>query len=559
MAPITRTLIAISLVLQSVLAVPIQSAPTMSVKLGEYDTFETFNNIPEPWALEGPASPDEVLPFRIALKQQNLPEFEKRFYEISSPDHPDYGKFMTADEIHKMLDPAPESFDLVHSWLKAFGIEATQEHEWLKFDLPVSQAQVLLQTSFNLYRNDKEGTSTIATPTYSLPKGIHGLIGYVYPSTFVDPTVQPYGKIVMTKRQTNPSCNNQVTPLCLQSMYGIPTTRATQSRNTIAVPGFLNEFANKADLALLLSNYRKDLNPAPTFQETFIDGGRNDQNVPGVEANLDTQYTVGIASGVPVNFISVGRNDSMAFIDLSNYLLSQQTPPTVLAISYGFNENAISASFANQLCNSYMQLGSRGVSVIYASGDGGVAGSRPSNTCTRFVPTFPASCPYVTSVGATTGIQEVGAGLSAGGFSDIFAQPSYQASAVNSYLSALGGQYQGRFNPRGRGFPDVSAQGQHITIAYKGKAALVDGTSASAPIFGSIIALINDQLIAARRPPLGFLNPFLYSRGVGALNDIASGSNPSCGTSGFPARAGWDPVTGLGTPNFPKLKTAAGL
>jgi tripeptidyl-peptidase-1 len=76
----------------------------------------------------------------------------------------------------------------------------------------------------------------------------------------------------------------------------------------------------------------------------------------------------------------------------------------------------------------------------------------------------------------------------------------------------------------------------------------LDG-SASAPIFASTIALLNSQ----RLVPLGFLNPWLYLESA-VLNDITTGSNPGCGTSGFPAAAGWDPVTGLGTPNFAKMQ-----
>jgi tripeptidyl-peptidase-1 len=57
----------------------------------------------------------------------------------------------------------------------------------------------------------------------------------------------------------------------------------------------------------------------------------------------------------------------------------------------------------------------------------------------------------------------------------------------------------------------------------------VSGTSASAPTFASIIALLNDELIAAGKPPLGFLNPLLYSAPE-TLTDITSGNNPGCNT-----------------------------
>ena len=174
----------------------------------------------------------------------------------------------------------------------------------------------------------------------------------------------------------------------------------------------------------------------------------------------------------------------------------------------------------------------------------------------------------MTSVGATAlnvtmqGNQLIGtetaADFSSGGFSNYFAAPSYQSSAIRSYLSALGKTNKGKFNTTGRGFPDVSTQGVNFEIVVDGSVEGVDGTSCASPTFASIIALVNDRLIAAGKSPLGFLNPFLYMN-PGAFNDITTGDNPGCNTNGFPASKGWDPVTGLGTPNFAALKAAAGL
>jgi len=69
-----------------------------------------------------------------------------------------------------------------------------------------------------------------------------------------------------------------------------------------------------------------------------------------------------------------------------------------------------------------------------------------------------------------------------------------------------------------------------------------------------VVSLLNDARIAAGLPSLGFLNPWLYAKGFNGLNDIVGGNNPGCGTDGFTAVKGWDPVTGLGTPNFGLLK-----
>lgn len=78
---------------------------------------------------------------------------------------------------------------------------------------------------------------------------------------------------------------------------------------------------------------------------------------------------------------------------------------------------------------------------------------------------------------------------------------------MSTYLTALGNTNAGKFNAAGRGFPDIAAQGVNVEIVSGGRAELVDGTSCSSPIFSSIVSLINDRLIAAGKPVLGFLNP----------------------------------------------------
>lgn len=129
----------------------------------------------------------------------------------------------------------------------------------------------------------------------------------------------------------------------------------------------------------------------------------------------------------------------------------------------------------------------------------------------------------VTAVGATGGVPETSASFSSGGFSNIFAQPSYQSSAVAGYLNSIGSEYSGLFNRAGRAYPDISAQGVNVEIVLNVEGELVYGTSCSSPIFASVIALLNDRLISANKSPLGFLNPFIYSTGASALNDITTG------------------------------------
>lgn len=142
--------------------------------------------------------------------------------------------------------------------------------------------------------------------------------------------------------------------------------------------------------------------------------------------------------------------------------------------------------------------------------------------------------------------------------SNIFKPPTYQSSVVASYIKGLGTTYSGKYNASGRGVPDIAAIAENVEIYNAGSAESVAGTSCATPISASLVSLINDDLIAAGKSPLGFINPFLYAN-PSAFTDITSGTNPGCSTNGFSAKAGWDPVTGLGSPVFSKIKTAAGL
>lgn len=135
-------------------------------------------------------------------------------------------------------------------------------------------------------------------------------------------------------------------PSCLQELYSIPSTLATQTSNSLLVAGFGDEYAQKADLSDFLMQTRPDLSPNTTFTVILRDGGIDPQgpNLAGQEANLDIQYSVGIASGVPVQFLSEGDDDITGLSDIGTFVKSLDTPPTVVSISYSFDERDLSAS-----------------------------------------------------------------------------------------------------------------------------------------------------------------------------------------------------------------------
>ncbi|KAJ7490735.1 family S53 protease [Mycena latifolia] len=535
---------------------------------------ENLSGAPQGFSRVGPAAVSSSVNLRIALSSRDIPGLEKALLDVSNPSSANYGKHLNKAKVNAFLAPSDKAVAAVQSWLSSHGLavdSSSSAGHWISVSVPIPKANKMLSANYETFMHMSSGKTYPRTLSFSLPTEVASYIDHIHPTTtFNNPqsqgpslSIRPSASAA-SSNDTATSCATTITPECLQSLYEIPTAAATQSSNSIAVAGFIEQFARRADLKHFLKAFRSDMKEATTFITQKIDGGRNPQNasIAGIEANLDIQYTIGVATGVPVSFVSVGNNfddgELEGYLDMINFLSEEDKVPQVMSTSYGNNEVDFSPALAAKLCIAYMAFGARGTSVLFSSGDGSVEGTQPQN-CTTYQASFPSGCPYITSVGSTHGIApEIASDFSSGGFSNYFNIPDYQADAVATFLKAQGTTNQGLFNASGRGYPDVAAQGENVQIVSRGKTQGVDGTSCSTPIFASVIALLNDQLIAAGKSPLGFLNQWLYAN-PGMFNDVTTGSNPGCGAGGFEALAGWDPVTGLGTPNFTKMKTAAGL
>ncbi|OCH85122.1 family S53 protease-like protein [Obba rivulosa] len=547
-------MVSIALLIASLVCSVVGKPVTRNLQVHEART------VPPQFQHSGPASPDTVLNLRLALVQSDPVGLQNTLLEVSDPSSASYGQWLSKEKVENFVSPSAESVEAVTMWLQENSLNASKlspAGDWLSISVPVSKANELLNADFSVFEHVDTGAQAIRTLQYSIPMGFESHIDLIHPT--VQFPIKMAGPQLVSAQPSNTdatpasSCASAITPQCLLDLYGIPSTPAKDKSNVLGVSSFEDDWANTADLQQFLKTFRPDLPSSQTFTLLSIDGGNNDQSriSAGLEANLDTQYTMGIASLVPTTFISVGfdTTDGIGgFLDEILYLINASAPPQVLTTSYGFNEDSITEALAINMCNAYAQLGTRGVSVVFASGDGGVSGGHTGD-CSAFVPVFPASCPFVTSVGGTTSVPETAADFSSGGFSNIFAVPSWQADAVNDYMTVLGDTYTGLYNRSGRGFPDVSAQSYNFSVVQDATILGVQGTSCASPTFASVISLLNDGLLSAGKPVLGFLNPLLYAN-PDVLADITTGSNPGCGTDGFNATTGWDPITGLGTPQF---------
>lgn len=408
---------------------------------------------------------------------------------------------------------------------------------------------------------------------------------------------------------------------CIQSTYGSSgyTPKGGAGLDVLIV-GYTETYVDLNDVSTYLSKY-SSVKTSNTGQAVhLLDGisGANDAAQPSLEASLDTQMVAGQNFGLNNTYLYYEETGS-TFAESMNYVLD--TPslnPGVISVSFTAPEDAFSPSEATYLCNTIQKLTAQGTTVVcvpafipprirlahinvrnifslyapynvdvyqtamltpffptphtafahlesfsansFSAGDGGVDSVNGTTACPngQFLPTYPSGCPYVLSVGGTVDpSEEWAASWSGGGFSNLFGIPSYQKDAVSGYINALGHTVEGRFNTSGRAYPDVSALGTPISVIQGGKQVDAFGTSASAPIWAAFISLLNDARQAEGKGRVGYIHPALYNNSA-ALRDIQAGQNYGCNASGFAAAVGWDPVSGLGAPNFTSLMQVLG-
>jgi tripeptidyl-peptidase-1 len=559
---------------------------------------EKIEAIPAGWHFEAPAAPDHQIELRIGLGQPAIgtAALEEKLLQTSDPGHTEYGKHLSQEEVDAHTRPSEATLSAVKTWLKQQGLtkQALRPgHDGvLTVRLSVAKAQNLLQTPFGIYVSET-GQRVVRSAEYSLPLAVHEHIAFIQPTTHFG-TPRTLSRVAKsrpldTERHEGDGlvdlhCDKVITPRCLLDMYNFPNSSVqVANKSRFAIVGFLNEVANKADADLFLNRYVPELHHETgkhrndSFHVTTLQEGPNDQSAESgtSEAALDVQYGLALAQKIPIDFISIGGrrkitedgpkppidDEDEPWLELVAHLesLDADQLPQTMSISYGDWERDVPRPYMVAVCDGFMRLALRGMSILVSSGDDGVGdGSKTcgaaNGTPARFLPGFPANCPYVTTVGGTVKLEEHAASFSGGGFSDHFARPLYQEDAVQEYLLHLSGKHATAFNRTGRAYPDVAAQGVNYVIYEKGKRMMTSGTSASAPTFAAAVALLNNDLMLKGKPPLGFLNPFLYGVGRTGLRDITVGRNPGCGTDGFGTAVGWDPVTGLGTPDYGALR-----
>ena len=347
-------------------------------------------------------------------------------------------------------------------------------------------------------------------------------------------------------------------PQDLRTAYAYPA-QLDGSGQTIGVL----EFSNGYNIQDLTSYWTSHNITPPTVVFVSADGTPNDGGISSVdmECTLDLELAGAMAPGARlVVYEASGQGNDAAFSvsllkAVEAAIADETNNPSVLSISYGDAETHFQRSALNAWDLAMQRAGTRGITVLVASGDQGAYGLHGTGRPIRHSDA-PASLPHVLAVGGTTltltpqmtRATEVGwtdtnnNGASGGGVSVVFGLPSWQSEA---------GVPVNPSGAPGRGVPDVALNADPDTgynVVFQGQATVVGGTSAASPMWAALFALINQSRAAKGLGPVGFVSTVLYKNGTGPeFHDIVEGNNSYNGVVGYSAGPGWDPVTGWGS------------
>jgi kumamolisin len=336
------------------------------------------------------------------------------------------------------------------------------------------------------------------------------------------------------------------TPVQVAEAYQFPEN-ASGSGETIGILELGGGFRQKD-----LTAYFKTLKQAaPSIVAVGVDGGKNAPSTASGadgEVMLDIEVAASVAPGAKIA-VYFAPNTDQGFIDaITTALHDKANKPSVLSISWGGPESSWTQQSMTALDAACQSAAALGVTITVAAGDDGSTDGGKGNNVD-----FPASSPHVLACGGTKLIANGATissevvwnelankeGATGGGVSNVFPLPSWQADANVPKASTSAG---------GRGVPDVAGDADPATgytIRVDGQTTVIGGTSAVAPLWAGLVAVANQQLGTS----VGFLQPALYAaKTAAAFNDITQGNNGA-----FSAGPGWDPCTGLGSPNAAQL------
>src|SRR5271169_3299016 len=481
-------------------------------------------------------------------------------------------KYMTRDQLRTEFGSDPAAIEKIEKFAADYQLVVTRDDP-ASARLGIAGTVANVSHAFGVkllnYSHPKLGDFHARTGTVTLPAavaraitGVFGLNNHRVMHRLPRPRLKVDAHASFSK--TRP----WFIPTELAGIYNFPNADARSQ-----CIGLL-EFGGGVEQSDVTTYFQKIGLPTPNVQIVAVDGVSTDPSADPDstgEVMLDVDIAGALAGGAKVT-VYFSTFDEKGLVDILSTVINDQTnDPSVLSVSWGWDENQPfnngilwSAAAIEHVNHSLLAVAHLGITVCVSTGDDG---SESQIQDGHAHVNFPATSPYVLAVGGTTlharkgtneqmAVTEVvwndgpGSG-GGGGVSDITPIPSWQKGKVPRSINP------GSF--AGRAIPDVAANADPNTgylVMSGGQFGIVGGTSASAPLWASLVSRIN-ALNGARA---GNFNALLYTTigPAGALRDITSGNNDTDGLldGQFQAGPGWDACTGWGAPDGIKLLAA---
>lgn len=521
----------------------------------------------------GAVAPGTPMGIGVALRVRHPAQLEALIASVSDPRSPQYRHYLSVAQFRSRFAPELSQVARIRRWLRSSGLRVSyQAPDGLLLEARGSARSVerTFRTALNRYRANRTdffaNASPVKLPAF-LSSSVAAVVGLDNRYRVAHTGVPTRGS---RARPRDPSSNYGYTPADFQRLYNLkPLIDSGVSGSGVSI-GIISYQIISGDITNFDQEYSL---PAAPLQQVSVKDPKNTTNYSPdweavAEAELDTEIAHAMAPGARI----VLYNDSNEFLDSIYYSLANMVSENrvqVITSSLGGPDRDWAAYPKTDLVTAthdvLLEAAAQGQTVFSASGDSGAYGA--STDGKRFQTTlmadYPCSDPYVTCVGGTTlkdtssgaydseSVWSNDLGASGGGITSLFARPAWQTGpgTDNAYAAAA----------PGRMVPDVSADGDPdagyavyvVNPHFVGQNDEYGGTSASAPLWAGVSALLDEKL----NTRIGFFNPTLYALGAQAttfatppFHDITSGNNLF-----YPATAGYDLATGWGTPDATAL------
>ena len=511
--------------------------------------------------------------------------------EMSNIESPNYGKFLSKNDIKIMTSPPKDVTYSVQNWLLKNNATKIVNLEDVIFS-SMSESQFI--KSFHVTTKGDESI-------YEIPNDLKTIVNIIEIQTGTMTKSMKLIKKMFLKQIyfggdigiADKTKREYITREVLLKTYNIDSGFVTKNVSVGAMEFQGGDGFSQSDMLTAQNASSVKENPVSTEHILGVNS-----SPPDGESELDMAVIWMAAADADLWYV-----DYPGWIfGWANYMLNRDTIPQVVSLSWGWNEdaqcsitlcpkNVTSKDYVENTNIALMKLVARGMTILVSSGDAGSPG-RTNELCDKYhtymSPIFPGGSPWVLSVGASylsdykwespicthlqcpdiqvesvTSYNQTG-WTSGAGFTGWDDTPVWQRDAVKKYLnSGVVLPDKKYFNVNGRGYPDVTTFGHNCAVYSDGWVGM-DGTSCSAPIMAGIITFMNQHQLNRGKPTLGFVNPLLYKlyeRNPNTFNDIWQGNSACteqmcCNDQNFgylPMKGIWDVVSGLGSPNVANI------